>query len=430
LTAAWIVGVLLDLGAGAPTLTPKGADLELLDEIRRIAANVERLREEAFTRPPLAVRVPEELRQAAAEIRAAGALPRNRLEARGRAWSDIGLGGQATPLGLLRELAADLPGVGFDPAGNRLLVAPDRLTSSDFQPPAGDDEADPATILLLTGVRLDEPRIGHVLTHVRQRERRGGDFLLPTTDALLAAAAWAEGEANLVAIRYLFRGMQLEDEILRHRLDPREVLGGSLVPRSLHGADGVERRLLEFVYLEGFARAAEVYRAGGWSALARSMQRATTTLELADPRIELDASADPPACGALDGHAPADEDSLGQQAIVVLISLTTGKDNLGILAADGWRGDRLCRWEGPPGSVTAWSTRWADAAAAADFVYAYGRSLGARFPEAARRPTPGGALDLAAAGRRFLLERSGLEVRIRVEPAPADPASRTDADLR
>ena len=82
----------------------------------------------------------------------------------------------------------------------------------------------------MTGVRVDEPLTAHVLMHVRQRERLAGEYLVDSTDALLARAAWAEGEANILAIRYLFEGMRLQDDILESGIDPEQVLGGALVP--------------------------------------------------------------------------------------------------------------------------------------------------------------------------------------------------------
>lgn len=414
--------------AGSTTAAPpsgesesiKGADLQLLDEVRRIAGKVARLRGQEFARPPLAVRVPDAMREVAAEIRAYGILSRVRMAARGRAWADVGLGGPETPEIFLRTLAADLEGVGFDPEGNRLLVSPERMTERDFDPSGSAD--DPATVLLLTGVRRDEPLFCHLLMHVRQRERAGADPLDPTTDRLLARMAWAEGEANLVAVRHLFAGLALADEVLTANIDPGEVLDGSLLPRGIEKLGSVEQALLRFVYDEGFAQAAERYRAGGWKALDRAMSRETTRALLHPER-----AGDPPAvfpepvAPAIDGLRLADEDSLGEQAIVVLVSTATGKDNLGLMAGDGWVGDRLYRWEagGGPG-ITEWITRWSSAEAAADFEYAYGRCLSARFGGSAFESADGGGKALTVSGRVFRVERRGSEVRMRIAPPDWD----------
>ena len=412
--------------AGTATVVTKGADLDLLEAVRAIAGKLEQLRGERFRRRPIAVRAPEMMRGVAAEIRAFNVLPREKLEARGRAWADLGLGQERSPELLLRTLAADLEGIAFDPAGNRLLVAPERLTDQDFVPRETDDPD--TTVLMMTGVRPDEPLVAHLLTHVRQLERDGADFLEPTTDRLLAHAAWNEGEANLVAMRYLYQGMGVADAVLGLDPDPRDVLGGLLVPSALDALPWVEATFAEFIYLEGFALAAECYVAGGWPALERAMARQRTTSQMMHPGRPLPATPDlEPGDPGIAGLQLVDVDSLGEQAVFALISALTGKDNLGLQAGDGWEADRLYRWEFADGErrgdgVTLWLTAWRDAEQAADFVYAMGRALRARFAEAELDTAEGGAQRLEAGGRLFLLEREGSRVRLRVAPPELEAA--------
>lgn len=422
MTALWIVWALLQ-GADRP----HADDPLLLATVRRIAEQIESLRDEPFERSPAAVRAPDAMREVVAEIRAYNVLPRGRLAARGRGWSDLGLGGPDTPRALLMTLAVDLQGIGFDAAGNRLLVSPERLQEEDFE--ATSEQNPAATVLMLTGVRPDEPLVSHYLMHVRQRERAGRDPLAETTDGLLAGMAWAEGEANLVALRFLFAGMGLADEVITTRLDPGGVLDGSLLPPGLDELAAIERGLVEFVYREGFDRAVERHRAGGWSALEAAMERSRTTSDLLHPDRERSAVPvfPPPAAPQVEGLRLADEDSLGEQAIVVLISTLTGKDSLGMLAGEGWSGDRLYRWEPEGGlgaraasaatGITDWVTHWSSAQAATDFEYAFGRTLAARFPDKPLEPAGRGAQRLAVGERIFRLERRAEEVRIRVSPA-------------
>lgn len=424
LTLVVVLGASLAADARQERSTIKGADLDLLAEVRHIAEALETLRGQRFDRPPIAVRAPDEMRRVAAEIRALNVLHRDRLEARGRAWADIGLGQAATPAMLMTTLAADLQGVGFDPAGHRLMVSPDRLRADEFE--TIDPESDQAaTLLLMTGVRVDEPLISHLLMHVRQHERVGGELLDETTDRLLARSAWFEGEANLVAIRRLFSGMGLADEILTTRFDPGGVLDGQLLPPAIEQLGGVERGLVEFVYLEGFARAVETFLRGGWAALDTAIDREVVTRDLLHP----DRAGQPTATFAAsvapaEGMRRLDLDSIGEQAIVVLISTLTGKDNLGMQAGDGWVGDRLERWEGPDGpsrGITLWTTAWADERALDDFVYALERALTARFGPAsategadtANRPT---ARSWIGGGKSHRVERDGLRVRLVVTP--------------
>jgi hypothetical protein len=398
----------------------RGVDQLLLQEVRRIAARVEILRGESFVRQPFAVRVPEVMRDVAAQIRAFSVLPRDSLAARGRAWSDIGLGGAEAPRNLMLALAADLDGIGFDPKGNRLLVTPGRLKPEDFEPTGRED--DPAAVLMATGMRPDEPLVAHLLAHVRQRERSGRDVLEATTDRLLASMAWAEGEANLIAVAYLFTGVSVGGEVLPFLKSPAAVLDGVLLPSGLERLSGVERELVDFVYVEGFERAAEQYRSGGWEALAEAIADRRTTSDLvhpersALPEVDFPVAPEPPRAGL----RVADVDSLGEQAIVVLVSSLTEKDSLGLLAGEGWAGDRLYRWEpddasGGEWGITEWVTRWRSigddpgrpaADVAADFDYAYGRALEARFPGHSFAELGQGVRTMVAPDRIYRIERS------------------------
>jgi hypothetical protein len=244
--------------------------------------------------------------------------------------------------------------------------------------------------------------------------------------------AWAEGQANLIAIRYLFRGMNLGNTVLDHGLDPGHVLDGRLLPAALERASGVERRLLDFVYLEGFARTVELFREGGWTAVERATQAHRTTSAVMHGGAEARSPVrfGPPETPAIPDLRLVDEDSLGEQGIVVLISLLTGKDNLGLMTGDGWTGDRLYRWETEDGSagLTDWRTRWTDAEAASDFAYGFLRALRARFPESPPKVAEDGRQFVESGGRTFLVDLRGAEVRIRVAPTEWNATLESDVD--
>lgn len=434
--AAFLASLAIAGLAGATAAQPatsaeiRGADLPLLEEVRGIGTRLTKLRGEEFARPPIAVRVADDMRRVAADIRALNVLDRARLEARGRAWSDVGLGSPGSPGTLYRMLAADLEGIGFDPEGNRLLVAPDRLTEEDFTPQDEGEFGDeaPATVLMLTGVRLDEPIVAHVLMHVRQRERSGTDHLAATTDALLARAAWAEGEANLIAVRYLFSGMGLADEVLDEGINPADLLDGRLVPAGLSRLSPAEASLARFVYQEGFWAAVERFRHGGWPALDAAIATRGTAADLLHPDREPVALAAPePADPAIvAGLRRVDDDSLGEQGIFALVSTLTGKDSLALQAGDGWRGDRLTRWEpsAPADAergVTLWTVRFRDGQAAGDFEYALLRTLESRFPGRPTLKLDGGERLLVVGERVLRLAREGNDVRMQIAHRDVDP---------
>jgi len=418
-------------GERAP-ITVTGADKALMEGVWSIAASVERLRGQSFSRRPIAVRVPESMRKVAAEIRALNVLDRPRLEARGRAWSSLGLGSPSSPARLYELLSADVPGIGLDLEQHRLLVTPGRLSEEALDP--GDDLGPAATLLMATGVRPDEPLLAHSLVHLRQFERDGSDALVDTTDGLLARSAWAEGEANLVAIRYLFEGLGLEDEVIDAGLDPGEFLDGELFPAGFHTLSGVEAGLGRFPYVEGFAEAARLYRLGGWERLDAAMRERHTTHQILHPGLgaEVDPDWQAAPLALPPGYALVDTDRLGEQGMIVLFTAMTDKENLALLAAQGWAGDRLERYEmpgKPEQGVTRWVSRFKSPQNATDFEYAVTRTLQTRFPAAEVEASPGGHKVVRHAGRVYRLIAQPRQLSLRIAPEsidagwyPPDPA--------
>lgn len=394
------------------------ADARLLDDVEQLAAQVAAVRDERLPRPPVAVRAGADHRRVAAEVAARARLPGERLAARGRAWSDVGLGGPRGAERLLVSLAADLDGARADWGSGRLLVDPGRLTAADFKGARGEG---PSELLETTGVRPDEPLLAHMVVHLLQRARER-PAEPETTDALLADAAWREGEANVVAVRYLFRGMGIADDVMEIGLDPGSVLDGGLVPPDADGAGGAIERLLDFVYRDGFEQASEVQRGGGWDALEHAARRRRSTRDVLHgdrsplgPVSPLPAEWTPP-----EGYREADRDTLGEQAVIALVSVGSGKDNLGLLAGDGWVGDGLYRFEqpgDPDRGITLWVTRWTDEQAAADFEYGLLRSLAGRFPGAGVERAERGDVLVRAGGRTYRIERRARSVRTTVGPA-------------
>ncbi len=289
-------------------------------------------------------------------------------------------------------------------------------------------------MLHATGATPDEIVVAHALVHLlhlQQRERSGEGKPEETTDRLLARAAWEEGEATLVALLHLFGGLGLQGELLRGRLDPAGVFGGRLLPDLSEAAEAASRALLDFVYREGFYRAAEVARAQGIGALREASRRRPVTRDLlhAD-RSAVGSAVDegdlsPPAAGLV----LADRDEIGEQGIVTLVSSLTGKDDVALVAGEGWAGDALWRWE-PPGpsaaaaraGVTVWLTRWTSRVDAEEFAYAWRRSVEARLPGARFVAAEDGAVVVEGGDRRFRWSLEGGRVRVTV--APRSPSSR------
>jgi hypothetical protein len=395
-----------------------GEDPALAQEVKRVGRRIEDLLGTQFASPPVAVRAPSDLRRVAADIRLLQMLPRERLEARARAWQDLGLGTGDSPARLYRLLAADIEGVAVDPTRRRLLVDPDRLTLLDFAPREEGAPEDPSSVFLLTGIRPDEPLVVHGLVHLLLDLQPGG-AQPETTDALLAASAWQEGRANLVAVRYLFQTVGVGQDVLTHALDPGEVLDGALLPPFMDDVTGPDGRLLDWVYRDGFEQATAALRQGGLEGLEMAVLSRRTTRDVRHlDRPPLRPEEIPEPAPPAEGLELVDRDSLGEEGVVVLISSWTGKDNLALIAGDGWTGDALFRWESPSGreGVTQWITRWGSPEDAVDFEYACLRGAQARFPNPDHDPEGEGPHVFEGPDRTMEVEREDREVRVFISP--------------
>jgi hypothetical protein len=303
-----------------------------------------------------------------------------------------------------------------------MLVDPSLFPDEDFVVDGPTDTG--AQVLLATGVRPDEPRIAHMLVHAARGT--AGDPLASTrtTDALLARAAVAEGESNLDAIRYLFSAMGMADDVVRLGIDPGAVLDGTLLPAALGSRSGAIDDLLQFVYRDGFDVVAKAHGDGGPARVAVIRDRVASTRDVLHPERIGEAVLTPAVDDAPEGMERVCTDTLGEQAVVVLISRGTGKDNLGLIAGDGWAGDTLARWErpgAPDRARTVWRTAWRTDQDAADFAYAYRRVLEARFPGAIPPDTPAGRLTLVSGTTRWSLAVDGRSVEIRVDSSAPRP---------
>ena len=422
-------------GPDTATAVPsQSADADLVQSVRAVGKRIAAIARLERAPSVGAIRTDEAVRDADTLSRAQRLLPPTRGEARGRAWRDLGFGSGTEPMDLVLAIVRDVPGMTFDAPHERLLVDTQRLLPDAGR---GDPDEDPdASILLATGVAPDEPLAGHYLAHAFLD---GPGLEAPiTTDALLGRQAMAEGVANLAALVLLFEGVGLESEVLSGSLRPEEVLGGQLVPGSMRSASPVVAHLLEFVYLDGFVQAAGLARKGGFGRLAQERKTRRTTrdvLHLDRPPAPPFAIPEPvlPASLAL---SPVDQDSLGEQGIVSLVSLLTGKDNLGLITGDGWVADALWRFEAAPGSsanagegATIWLSRWKSDEDATDFAYGLERCLQARFPgESFVAALPPGIQVLRRADRVYRIGRTGVEVVFQVLSPTID--TKMSADLK
>ncbi|HEX4823428.1 MAG TPA: hypothetical protein VFV19_03885 [Candidatus Polarisedimenticolaceae bacterium] len=413
----------------APTPEPvKGADVELLRTVRSVGDRIATIVGRQAKADLVAVRADEGVRAAAAKARAETLCPSTVAAARGRAWKDLGLGGIDEPADLALSLALDLPGMTLDAVGTRLLVDPNRLTPGSGRGDPNEDAE--ASLLLATGVAPDEPVAGHYAAHLLT-----DDASPPrTTDALVARAALSEGTANVASLILLFGGVGLEAEVVGGKLRPEDALGGRLVASAQHPGGPAVGAFIDFIYLDGFAQAAALAKSGEFRRLLAERKTRRTTRDVMHldrppaPAASLPQPVLPPALP----WTVADQDTLGEEGIVVLVSLLTGKDNLGLMAGDGWAGDALWRFEAPDGSdgLTIWSTRWISADEAKDFEYALERSLMGRFPGEEVHDAGPGVRILARPDRQYRIDTKDIDVTLTVAAPAIDAVLRGEAQKK
>ena len=415
---AWVAAPLLAASLGA---TQETADVDVIDQVRSVEDRIATIVRAKPVGHLLALRADESVRTAAARERAARLLPAARAAARGRAWRDLGFGSEDDPAALVLALTTDLAGMSFDADRARLLVDPGRLRADEGRGDPDKDEG--SSVLLATGVAPDEPVAGHYAAHaILDGPEPAGPV---ETDALLARAAMAEGSANVAALLLLFGGVGLEAEVVSGTLRPEDALGGRLVAEMMRTGSPVVVHLLQFVYLDGFAQAAALTKKADFGHVTRERQRRKVTRDV----LHLDRAPAPvpeipaPSLPAGLGLTAVDRDSLGEQGIISFVSLGTGKDNLGLIAGDGWVADALYRFEPQAGGdgLTIWVSRWATEEDAKDFAYGVERCLQARFPGSSLGPDESGAGRVLRepAGIHRLI-RNVLEVRVQVAPPAVD----------
>jgi hypothetical protein len=220
----------------------------------------------------------------------------------------------------------------------------------------------------------------------------------------------------------LFEGVGLVDAVADGKVVPSSVLGGSLVPEPFRSGSPVERAFLFFVYEEGFAQAVSRLRAGGFGRIVSEAGVRRTTRDVLHPDRPPFGGDSPEVPAAPAGFRVADRDVLGEQGIVTAISTLTGKDNLGLLAGDGWAGDALLRHEPISGTgegYTLWVVRTIDEAKADDFVYGLLRGFEER--HAGRRwEGEAASKTLRTSDRVIRFRRAGTVIELRIASPGVD----------
>ncbi len=227
----------------------------------------------------------------------------------------------------------------------------------------------------------DELTISHEYVHALQDQHFDLDRLdeSGTDDATEAFLAVVEGDASLASFMY-FQGHS-----------PRSLLDlydDPAVQEALEQADEISAALMAyfmFPYTEGLSFVTDIYYDGGWQAVDQLLREPPLSTEqiihpeafgandapslLDDPR---------PAALAGDGWKFVEAGTAGELLLRVHLGTRLSEARAGE-AADGWGGDRWTLWSKGEESVLVVATTWDNQGEADEFVDLYERFLIERY---------------------------------------------------
>ncbi|HOX42692.1 MAG TPA: hypothetical protein PK668_03790 [Myxococcota bacterium] len=402
----WIVSLVL-VGLAGPQASGQVPAQELLSLARGVQARVETLRGLKARRAIRfeladAERVRAYVKRAMDEQYAPGEFARE-----GLAMQALGLipRGLDYP-GLILELLQEQVGGYYDPKGEVFYLA--AWMSAGTQAPI----------------------IAHELTHALQDQSFDLDAyqerLRGRSDAMLARAAVAEGDASLVMLLDSVSALGLDIEPAALGLDGP--MADLLVQASagqypaLARAPRALREALMFPYIQGMAFVSAVRARGGWKAVDGLYRRLPESSEqIMHPERYLD-SPDPPTAVSLraleelvpEGWETIFEDELGEAMSLQLLAAWGADDGTARQAAAGWDGDRFRAYQ--RGAELGWAGLWVwdTETDAVEFAAAAAQELPLRWPGATPEPVdarPRMAWRLAD-GRASAVVRAGSRVAL------------------
>lgn len=368
--------------------------------VRRVAPQVERLRELRFSEPVDARFLrPAELRSELSSLVAKG-LPKREVAGEDQVLELLGAIPPGTDLLALtrRALGSQVAGL-YDPRTERLLVR--------SQGAAG---------------ALERITLAHELEHALVDQRLGlreGAESLEAADRDLAYSAVVEGDATLLTQRYSTAYVGLAEQ-----LDPAATSGLRQFDRL---PDYVQRGLL-FPYLEGLRLVCHRWDAGGWDAVDRLYRRppAATDEVLFPGRYGDGPPTDPQDPARPPGWRPVFERELGAAELEWLFAAPGGEPEAGMAEprrlVAGWAGGEL-RLFGD-GEARALGIALAELPRANLLCGALGSWYRAAHPEASVERVERGPNDLVFSdeGQSAALVCRGDEVRMGIAPGPQTAA--------
>jgi hypothetical protein len=198
-------------------------------------------------------------------------------------------------------------------------------------------------------------------------------------DRDLALHSVAEGDATLSGYACMLGGMNpaVLSTLVNNLSNLSEAFTGAAagVPR------GVAEPLI-FQYTDGVKFVAEAYRQGGWDAVDRLYKNPPqSTQQIIDPSLYYEHPMLPDGVkvagyeSQLSGWHKADEDTLGELGLRIILENAWGEKSSDVDLAGKWAGDRIAMLRRDKAACVIWLIAFRDPDSAARFVKLYRKTL-------------------------------------------------------
>lgn len=225
--------------------------------------------------------------------------------------------------------------------------------------------------------------LAHEFTHALQDQNFNfgaqDEKLKDDSDRSLALHAVAEGDATIAGYAFMLGG--INPSLLSTLIGNLENFSQAFTGAAAGVPRGVAEPLV-FQYTDGVRFVAQAYQHGGWDAVNRLYRNPPqSTQQILDPELYYD-HPEPPDRVAVAGYPPllggwrkADEDTLGELGLRIILENTRGKNSPDVKLADKWAGDRIVMLRKGKSVGVIWLVAFRDGAAAARFAAVYRKVL-------------------------------------------------------
>jgi hypothetical protein len=232
--------------------------------------------------------------------------------------------------------------------------------------------------------KLDGMILAHEFTHALQDQNfdfgAKDEALKNNGDRALALHSVAEGDATIAGYACMLGRM---DSVILAALIANL---GSFSQTFTGAASGVPRGVAEpliFQYTDGVKFVAEAYRRGGWKGVDKLYaDPPQSTQQIIDPSLYFEHPTLPYTV-TLAGYQPhlagwrkADEDTLGELGLRIVLENTRGTASPDLALAAGWAGDRIVMLRKGDATSVIWLLAFRDAESASRFSSVYRKVLG------------------------------------------------------